>query len=135
MREIAFNIDTFAAKFVRHNRKFKRMAKQSEIAIQVHLDENNVPEKLEWRATDAPFKGFKEAKALMVGFWDPVDESALRIDLWTKEMRVDEMDRFYFQSFLTMADSYERSTNNPKGAADLRTFAHEFAKKAGIIKD
>lgn len=111
------------------------MAKRSEIEIHIDLDEKSVPDKMEWRATDAPFEGYKEAKAMMVGLWDPIEESAMRIDLWTKEMRIDEMDRFYFQSFLTMADSYQRSTGNDKGAKDLRDFAHEFGKKAGILRE
>lgn len=110
------------------------MAKQSDINIKVHLDESNIPEKMEWSATDAPFEGLQEVKSIMVGLYDGQEGNALRIDLWTKEMRIDEMDRFYYQTFLTMADSYLRATGNEKGARDMKEFARVFGINAGVIQ-
>jgi len=107
----------------------------SNITINVHLDEQNVPEDITWSATDAPFDGEKSTKSIMVGFWDGEDSNALRIDLWTKEMRVDEMDRFYYQTFLTMADSYLRATGNKKGSDDMKQFAYAFGKNSGVIQE
>lgn len=107
----------------------------SNININVHLDEQNVPEDITWGATDAPFEGEKSTKSIMVGFWDGEDSNALRIDLWTKEMRVDEMDRFYYQTFLTMADSYLRATGNKKGSDDMKQFAYAFGKNSGVIQE
>lgn len=107
----------------------------STINIKVQLDEQNIPEEITWEASDAPFDGAKPTKSIMVGFWDAEDSNALRIDLWTKEMRVDEMDRFYYQTFLTMADSYLRATGNKKGADDMKQLAYAFGKNSGVIKD
>lgn len=109
--------------------------RNSDIQIKVQLDEQNVPEDIQWSASDAPFEGTKSSKAVMVGFWDGEESNALRIDLWTKEMRVDEMDRFYYQTFLTMADAYLRATNNERGANDMKQFAYAFGKNTGILQD
>ena len=54
----------------------------------------------------------KKAKALMMALWDGEDKTAMRIDLWTKDMMVDEMADFYYQVLLTMADTYDRATNH-----------------------
>src|SRR5207237_7888760 len=62
----------------------------STITIDVHLDENKVPEKISWRATDSSVATAQLAKAMMIAFWDAADKSALRIDLWTKDMMIDE---------------------------------------------
>ena len=59
----------------------------------------------------------------------------MRLDLWTKDLRIDEMDKFYFQTLYTMAENYQKATNNPKGAEDIKDFALAFAKKAGILAE
>jgi gliding motility-associated protein GldC len=105
------------------------MAQQtSEIRIKVDLDENSVPEKLHWEATDTN-EAAAEAKALFMSFWDPKAKETLRIDLWTKEMRVDEMKHFFHQTMVSMADTLERATGEEKMAADMRDFCHHFAEK------
>ena len=72
---------------------------------------------------------FTKAKAMLLSFWDGAEKSALRIDLWTKKMMVDEMADFYYQTFMTMADSYERATQQHDQADELKAFAREFLKK------
>lgn len=100
----------------------------SEIKITVDLDENNVPEKLQWEATDTDEKA-AEAKAILMSIWDPKAKETLRIDLWTKEMRVDEMKHFFHQTLVSMADTLERATSEDKMAGDMRDFCHHFAEK------
>lgn len=87
------------------------MAHTSTISINVVLDENRVPEQILWKATDSTADMEQQAKAMMLAFWDGADKSALRIDLWTKDMMVDEMADFYYQVLMTMADSFQRATN------------------------
>ncbi|RBL93761.1 gliding motility protein GldC [Chitinophaga flava] len=99
------------------------------IQIQVGLDENKVPESIEWSATDNKEDRLIKAKAMMISFWDPAEKAALRIDLWTKDMMVDEMADFFFQTMMTMADTYARATQYRDQADELRTFAKEFFKK------
>jgi gliding motility-associated protein GldC len=105
------------------------MIKKSSIQIQVGLDENKVPSSIEWTATDSTAEQMNKAKAMMVAFWDGADKTALRIDLWTKEMMVDEMADFFYQTMMTMADTYQRATPYGDQANDLRNFATDFYKK------
>lgn len=103
--------------------------KKSTITVDVELDEKNVPERISWSATASTADEPRPAKALMLSFWDGGDKSALRMDLWTKEMMVDEMADFYYQTFMTMADSYERSTHQQELVEDIRNFAQSFYRK------
>lgn len=102
---------------------------KSTISIDVYLNEQKVPEKIMWKASDSNADMEQQAKAMMVSFWDGADKSALRIDLWTKDMMVDEMGDFYYQLFMTMADTFTRSTNMPELSADMKSYAKEFMKK------
>jgi gliding motility-associated protein GldC len=102
---------------------------QSSININVHLDANKVPEQITWSATDTSVDTFKKAKAMMLSFWDGAEKNALRIDLWTKDMMVDEMADFYYQTFMTMAESYHRATKNTELVNDMKNFAKEFYRK------
>lgn len=108
------------------------MSKSSEIKFNVHLDENQVPEKIEWSAQDAGENS--ECKALLMSLWDQKENNTLRIDLWTKEMTVDDMKRFFHQSLVTMADTYERSTNDSEVAKEIRAFGTTFAEKVGLLE-
>ncbi|MCW3462125.1 gliding motility protein GldC [Chitinophaga nivalis] len=105
------------------------MSKTSTIKIQVGLDDNKVPETIEWSATDNKEERMIKAKGMMVSFWDSAEKAALRIDLWTKDMMVDEMADFFFQTMMTMADTYSRATPYKDQADDIRVFAKSFLKK------
>ena len=102
--------------------------KESQIKIKVQLDDNNIPEKLFWEASDGG-QDLSECKAAFLSFWDNKSKDTLRIDLWTKGMRSDEMKHFFYQTLLSMADALERATNEDKMAADMREFCHHFAEK------
>jgi gliding motility-associated protein GldC len=105
------------------------MPKKSEIKITVELDDNKMPTKIEWEATDAGFDGKKPAKTLMLSLWDEKENMTYSIDLWTKEMLVNEMNTHFHQVFLKMADTFERATNNKEAAGMIRKFSDELAKK------
>lgn len=102
---------------------------QSTISIDVHLDNDKVPEQINWKADNSSAEAQQKAKAMMLSFWDGADKSALRIDLWTKDMMVDEMADFYYQTFMGMADSYNRATHNEELVNDIKSFAKTFYKK------
>jgi len=89
--------------------------KQSEINIKVSLDENHVPQKITWNSKDDVQDASSECKALMMSLWD------------AKDMMIDEMKHFFFQSMITMSDTYERATSDTATAEEIR----EFAKKMG----
>ena len=100
----------------------------SKINIDVHTDENRVPDNISWTATDS-MADVQKAKAMMLSFWDGAEKTALRIDLWTKEMMVDEMADFFYQTMMTMADTYGRATNHQDIVEEMKTFAKSFYQK------
>jgi gliding motility-associated protein GldC len=99
---------------------------KSTISIDVHTDEQRIPAKIEWKATDTSADKGQQAKAMMLSFWDGAEKAALRIDLWTKEMMVDEMADFFYQTMMTMADTYGRATKYQDQVEEMKTFAKKF---------
>lgn len=104
------------------------MAKSS-IIIDVELDETRVPSNIEWKATESTAEKAQQAKAVMLSLWDGAEKTALRIDLWTQKMMIDEMADFYYQTFITMADTFERATKNQELASDIKNFSKLFHTK------
>lgn len=102
---------------------------QSNISIDVTLDENRVPEAIHWNATENNSLAKQKAKGMMLSFWDGADKTALRVDLWTKEMMVDEMADFYYQTLMTMADTFDRATHQHELVDDMKNFAKSFYAK------
>ena len=100
----------------------------STIELQVELDENRVPEKLMWSADDGGISK-EEAKAIMLSVWDSANQETLRIDLWTKDMPVDEMKLFFHQTLLAMSDTFHRATQDEKMTATMKDFCDYFAEK------
>ncbi|MCR9183659.1 MAG: gliding motility protein GldC [Flavobacteriaceae bacterium] len=101
---------------------------KSTIEIDVTLDENKIPEKLRWTAADGGVQN-EETKAMMLSVWDSKNKESLRIDLWTKDMPLDEMKIFFHQTLSAMADTFERATNDEKMSATMRDFTEYFAEK------
>ena len=100
----------------------------SEIKFLVELDENRVPEKLTWTAQDGGVEA-EEAKAMMLSIWDANTQETLRIDLWTKDMPVDEMKLFFHQTLVAMSDTFRRATDDEKMADTMKDFCDYFAEK------
>lgn len=105
--------------------------RKTQIKIDVELDENHIPEKMSWSAEDGGISN-SDTKATLISVWDDKEKEALRIDLWTKEMPMDDMKRFYHQIFISMANSYQRATNENEVADYIIEFAENFAHQAGI---
>jgi len=104
--------------------------KTSTIAIDVQLSDDRVPEAILWKASDSTIENVQKAKAMMLSFWDGAEKTALRIDLWTKEMMVDEMTDFLYQTLMTMADTYDRATQHKELVDEMKKFAQEFYHKS-----
>jgi gliding motility-associated protein GldC len=102
---------------------------ESNIIISVMLDADKVPQQISWTASGSTAETPQKAKAMFVAFWDGVDKSAMRIDLWTKDMMIDEMADFYFQVLSTMGDTFQRATKYDSLGKELKSFAQEFHKK------
>lgn len=103
----------------------------SEIKIKVGLDENRVPEELTWSADDGAIDNM-EAKALLLSVWDSNEKDTYKINLWTKEMPINEMIQFFHQTLTSMADTFESATSDDKMSATMRDFCDYYAEKMGI---
>ena len=105
----------------------------SEIKFLVELDENKVPENLTWTAQDGGIEG-QAAKAIMLSIWDSKVKETMRIDLWTKDMPVDEMKIFFHQTLIAMSDTFHRATGDEKMADTMKDFCDYFAEKLDLKK-
>lgn len=102
---------------------------KSTISIDVVLDDKKIPDSISWKASDSSADDVQAAKAMMLAFWDSGDKSALRIDLWTKDLMVDEMGDFFYQTLSSMANTFQRATNYADLSDDLKAFAKSFNEK------
>ena len=102
---------------------------ESNITINVQLDDDKVPQEISWSASGSSASSSQKAKAMCIAFWDSTDKSAMRIDLWTKDMMIDEMADFYYQLFTSMGDTFQRATKDNDLSNDIKSFAKEFHKK------
>jgi gliding motility-associated protein GldC len=110
------------------------MSKTSTISITVNLDEKKHPEKMYWQADDSEDpQEKKEIKAMLMSLFDKDHLDTLKIDLWTSEMQVVEMDRFMFQTLKALADTYHRATNNTQLANAMAGFAEYFGEETDIL--
>lgn len=106
--------------------------KKKEIKIRVGLDNKNVPEAITWKADDQEGPA-QQCKAMLLALFDKKSNETLKIDLWTKEMQVNEMDRFFFQTLRALADTYYKATQNAELATDMQRFVQYFGEQTEII--
>lgn len=111
-----------------------KKTKTSKIQIEVTLDDKQMPVEIKWHAQDSASKDFKPVKCLFISMFDEAADDTMKLDLWTKEFRVDEMDMFMFQTLRSMADSYYKATNNSDLANRMVQFAHYFGEQTEILK-
>ena len=105
----------------------------SDIKLNIELDENRVPEKLSFTAKDGGVEN-QDSKAMMLSVWDAEKQESLRIDLWTKDMPVDQMKVFFHQTLVSMSESYQRATQDEKMALTMKDFCDYFAEKLELKK-
>ncbi|MGB5554669.1 MAG: gliding motility protein GldC [Flavobacteriaceae bacterium] len=105
----------------------------SEITLKVALDVNRVPEKLTWSAQDGGVDN-EEAKAMLLSVWDSKNQESLKIDLWTKDMPVDEMKLFFHQTLVSLSDTFLKATQDEKMTATMKDFCDYFAEKLDLNK-
>lgn len=109
------------------------MKHQSEIKFTVELDENKIPEKLKWDAKDGGIEN-ESTKAVLISVWDDKKKETLKMDLWTKDMPLNEMQHFFHQTLLSMSDTFLRATNDEKMTATMRDFCEYFAEKLELLE-
>ncbi len=102
--------------------------KKSEINIQVELDSNNLPQNIKWDATDKDGDGMESTKSLSLNIWDNLNHSTLRIDLWTDDMSVVEMKRFYIDIIGGMAQTVLNSTGDEYMSEEMKELCDRLVK-------
>jgi gliding motility-associated protein GldC len=113
----------------------KNKLMKKEIKFTLDLDENFIPTSIEWTASEAASLEVENVKAIMISVWDPKENVAKRVDLWTKDMYVEEMKAMYFQTLMTMADGFERATGETEMSKEMRAFSENFGRKMDVLKD
>jgi gliding motility-associated protein GldC len=109
------------------------IVKSSDITIRVGMDATGIPTKMEWGASDRNNGALDECKAMVVALFDKDHRDTLRIDLWTKEMQVMEMDRFMYQILRSLSQTYLNATQNKTLAEDMARFAQHFGEQTEVI--
>lgn len=103
--------------------------KKSDINFSVELDNENVPEKIYWDATDNPNEGLSDTRAIAISLWDHYHNSTLKIDLWTKDMEVVDMKRFLIEIMSGLADTALSATNDQNMANDIENTCRTLSKR------
>jgi gliding motility-associated protein GldC len=109
------------------------VAHRSDIKINIGLDENRVPEEMNWSAPDSGVDNAK-TKAAMISIWDEKAQETLRIDLWTKDMPLDQMKKYIHQNLMAMADTLERAGGEADYAKELREYALDLGERMNVLK-
>ena len=109
------------------------MIKKTDIVISVHLDKNKIPEKISWSAKDGGVKN-QETKAFLFSAWDNKNQETMKIDLWTKDMPIDQMNVFFHQTLVSLSQSYLKATNNERMTDTFNQFCDYFAEKLELKK-
>ncbi|UJP63703.1 gliding motility protein GldC [Mongoliitalea daihaiensis] len=94
--------------------------KNSEIKFNVQLDDKNLPKSIQWEATDKEGGDAESTKSISLNVWDNLNHSTLRIDLWTEDMSVAEMKRFYIDIIGGMAQTILNSTGDEFMAEEMK---------------
>jgi gliding motility-associated protein GldC len=106
-----------------------KIVKTSEIKIKVGLDSNNVPIDLKWMATDSEHQNLQDCKSVNISIWDPIENNSLGINLWTTDLKVEEMHSHYFRTLMNITNSYVQATKNPFAQKRIKEFCENLAKE------
>lgn len=110
------------------------IVKKSAIHLEIGMDEYHNPIEITWQATDSGVNEPREVKAFMLSLWDEKENNSMRIDLWNKDLMVEEMYTFVYQNLVSMSETMERATGDEELAKDMRDFAAYYAKRSGLVK-
>jgi len=111
-----------------------KITKVSEINVKIGLNDNHLPIDMKWSASDGGVKD-AQAKGILLSLWDPNEKNTMKIDLWTKDMSVEEMKQFFHQTLLSLSDTFERATGEKNITDDLRDYCYHFADKMNILPE
>lgn len=102
--------------------------KNSEIKFTVELDDKNLPKNIEWDASDKEAEGMETTKSISLNVWDNLNQSTLRIDLWTDDMSIAEMKRFYIDILGGMGQTILNSTGDEYFSEEIKVLCDRMVK-------
>ena len=100
--------------------------KKSEIKFEVELDENNIPERIMWDADEKDTPGSSETKSISLSLWDHQNQNTMRIDLWSKDMPVEDMKKFYIDCLGGLAQSVLSATGDEYMSSEMNSLCQKF---------
>ncbi|MFZ9982170.1 MAG: gliding motility protein GldC [Cyclobacteriaceae bacterium] len=103
--------------------------KTSTIQFTVELDEKNIPERITWDASDKPEDQSAETKSISLAIWDHEAKNTLRIDLWSKDMPVQDMKRFYIDCIGGLAQSVLQATGDEQMAGEMNALCERLVQQ------
>ena len=110
------------------------MSRTAEIKLTVDLDNADVPTRIEWQASEGQENGPVLCQSMMLSVWDSENKTTAAIDLWIKDMTIDDMNLYFYQVIHKMADTYLRATKNEEVANSIHEFGERFAEKLSLLK-
>lgn len=108
------------------------MSRTAEIRLSVELDDDDLPTRIRWEATDAADDGPVPCQSMMLSLWDRETRTTSAIDLWTTDATIEDMSLYFYQVFHKMADTYLRATRNAEIAGLIREFGDGFGDRVGL---
>ncbi len=97
----------------------------ADIHFRVHLDKQKVPQKIFWQATDVAHPTLTPTRAMSLSTWDHKQKNTLRIDLWTKDMSVVDMQSFVVDIIGSLGQSVLKATGDTVMAQKIIDFCHQ----------
>ena len=109
------------------------MEKKSQIVLNVELNEERIPEKIFWKASESDFEGFQETKSACLAVWDDAQKSTLILDLWTMDMPLWDMQKATVDLIYALALRLQNATKDTEAAEKIKeavnTITEQFQKQ------
>jgi gliding motility-associated protein GldC len=102
---------------------------KKKINLTICLDENNIPEHIYYVSNELEL----ETKALILSIWDDASKEIIKIDTWTKYMKLKDMQLFFYNILLCLSETYIKASLDYKTGKEIQKFAFKFAKNTHII--
>ncbi|MDX1700198.1 MAG: hypothetical protein R3250_06235 [Melioribacteraceae bacterium] len=100
------------------------------------MDDQNIPQKIQWKSEEGPQANrWLASKAMAISFFDKEHKDTYKLDLWTKDMQVGEMDRFMYNTLKGLAETYFKATHNHQLFNDMQSFVEYFGKQTKILTE
>jgi gliding motility-associated protein GldC len=101
--------------------------KKTTITLSIELDDQKIPEKIHWNAEDMNPEKPEPTHAVAISIWDQKQKNTLRIDLWTKEMTVDEMKWFIVESMGGFSQTLLNATGDQFMSQEINQLCEKLA--------